>query len=139
MQNLDTPSRTDQLVAPDKKLPGRRIRIVFYVFLCLAASLVPHVLALAQYPTLEGDGADVIRALGGLLALAVLTFPVGVVAVLLWIPLVTSGVASPFEAVSGLLPLFVFLGYKQWFVWIPKFVLRNSKAAKLEKPGSEVS
>lgn len=133
MKDLNTPHRTNQLVAPDKA-SGRRVRIAIYVLLCVAASLVPQALALLQYPSFEGDGAEVIqaidmlRALGGLLALAVLTFPVGVVAVLLWMPMVTSGIATPFEGVGALLHVFIVLGYLQWFVWIPKLVCRRSKA-----------
>lgn len=118
------------------------MRIVVYVLLCVAASLAPQFLAFLDYPVVESDGANIttaleaLRALGGLLALAVLTFPAGIVPVLLWFPLVRSGLAPPFEAIAALLPLFTFLGYKQWFVWIPRFVLRNAKTTDVERPGS---
>lgn len=128
MKSLDTPPRTDELVAPDKR-PGRRLRVVFYVLLCVAASLVPPALELANYPALESEALDFVRALGGLLALAVLTFPVGIVPVALWALMVIPGIATPFEGIGVLLPVFAFLGYKQWFVWIPKLVQRRSKAA----------
>ena len=128
MKSLDTPPRTDELVAPDKRR-GRRLRVVFYVLLCVAASLVPPALELANYPALESEVLDFVRALGGLLALATLTFPVGIVPIALWVLLVMPGLATPFEAIGVLLPVFAFLGYKQWFVWIPKLVQRRSKAA----------
>lgn len=128
MKALETPPRTDQRVAPDK-LPGRRLRVVFYVLLCVAASLVPPLLEIANYPALESEALDFVRALGGLLALAILTFPVGIVPIALWVLMVMQGIATPFEAIGVLLPVFAFLGYKQWFVWIPKLALRRSKAA----------
>ncbi|MGM9424695.1 hypothetical protein [Hydrogenophaga sp. MI9] len=128
MKVLNTPPRTDQLVTPDG-LPGHRLRVVFYVLLCVAASLIPPVLEIANYPALESETLDFVRALGGLLALAILTLPVGIVPIALWVLLVMQGIATPFEAVGALLPVFVFLGYKQWFVWIPKLALRRSKAA----------
>ncbi|MFP8780485.1 hypothetical protein [Hydrogenophaga sp. RWCD_12] len=126
MKALDTSPQNDQLVAPDKR-PGRRLRVALYVLLCVAASLVPPALELANYPALESGALDFVRALGGLLALAVLTFPVGIVPVALWVLMVIPGIATPFEAVGALLPVFAFLGYKQWFVWIPKLVQRRSK------------
>ena len=128
MKVLNTPPRTDQLVTPDG-LPGYRLRVVFYVLLCVAASLIPPVLEIANYPALESEALDFVRALGGLLALAILTLPVGIVPIALWVLLVMQGIATPFEAVGALLPVFVFLGYKQWFVWIPKLALRRSQAA----------
>lgn len=141
MQHHPTPSPANSRPAPERA-PGRRVRIVVYVLLCVAASLVPQFLAFIDYPVVESDSANIttaleaLRALGGLLALAVLTFPAGVVPVLLWIPLVRSGLAPPFEAIAGLLPLFAFLGYKQWFVWIPRFVLRHAKATDVERRDS---
>lgn len=124
MQNRNTPPQTDSLVATGKP-SGRRVRIVWYVVLCVAASLVPLALQIANYPAWESDGIEFVRSLGGLLALAVLTFPVGFVPVLLWMLLVVPGIATPFEGVAALFPVFIVMGYLQWFVWIPRFVRRN--------------
>lgn len=141
MQHHQTPSPTNSRPASESS-PRRRVRIVVYVLLCVAASLVPQFLAFIDYPVVESDSANVttaleaLRALGGLLALAVLTFPAGVVPVLFWILLVRSGLAPANEAIAGLLPLFAFLGYKQWFVWIPQLVLRHAKTTDVEGPGS---
>lgn len=138
MQNSSTPPQTDSLVATGKP-SGHRVRIVWYFVLCVAASLVPLALEIAHYPALESDGAEVVRALGGLLALAVLTFPAGFVPAVLWWLLITPGIATPLEGVAALLPAFLAVGYMQWFVWIPKFVLRNSRTASRERLGSGVS
>lgn len=138
MQNRNTPPQTDSLVATGKP-SGHRVRIVWYFVLCVAASLVPLALEIAHYPALESDGAEVVRALGGLLALAVLTFPAGFVPAVLWWLLIVPGIATPFEGVAALLPVFIALGYMQWFVWIPKFMSRSSKTASHESRGSGVS
>lgn len=92
MQDRNTPPQTDLLSTPDKPF-GRRVRIALYVGLCLVASLAPLFLEIARYPEGESRAAEMIGALGGLLALAVLTFPAGFVPVVLWWLLV--GVASP--------------------------------------------
>lgn len=126
IRNISPP--TDSLVAAAKP-SGRRVRIVWYVVLCVAASLVPLALQIANYPALKSDGIDFVRSLGGLLALAVLTFPVGFVPVCLWLLLVVPGIATPFEGVAALSPVFIALGYMQWFVWIPKFARPHSTTA----------
>lgn len=128
MQDRSTPSQTDLLSIPDKS-SGRRVRIALYVGLCLVASLVPLFLESARAPDGESGVAEAISAFGGLLALAVLTFPAGFVPVVLWWLLVGSGIATPSEGVATLMPVFIAAGYLQWFVWIPKFVRRGSKAA----------
>lgn len=128
MQDRNTPSQTDQLSTPDKP-SWRRFRIALYVGLCLVASLAPLFLEIARYPDGESRVAEMIGALGGLLALAVLTFPAGIVPVLLCWLLVWNGIATPSEGVAAVVPVFIAVGYLQWFVWIPKFVRRGSKAA----------
>lgn len=108
---------------------GRRLRIALYVGLCLVVSLAPMVLEIARYPDGASRVAEMLGAIGGLLALAVLTFPAGVVAVPLWWLLVWNGIATPSEGVVAVMPVFTVAGYLQWFVWIPKYVRRGSKAA----------
>lgn len=127
MQDRNTPPLTDSLSTPDKP-SGRRFRIALYVGLCLVASLAPMFLEIARYPDGESRVAEMIGALGGLLALAVLTFPAGIVPVLLCWLLVWNGIATPSEGVAAMVPVFIAVGYLQWFVWIPKFVRRGSKA-----------
>ncbi|MBT9553921.1 MAG: hypothetical protein IV088_24010 [Hydrogenophaga sp.] len=127
MQDSNTPLRTDPVATPEKP-SGRRVRIALYVGLCLVVSLAPMVLEIARYPDGESRVAEMLGAFGGLLALAVLTFPAGVVAVFLWWLLVWNGIATPSEGVAAVVPVFIAVGYLQWFVWIPKFVRRGSKA-----------
>ena len=128
MQDRNTPPQTDLLSTPDKP-SGRRVRIALYVGLCLVAALVPLFLESARAPDGDSGVAEMMGAFGGLLALAVLTFPAGVVAVPLWWLLVGNGIATPSEGVAGVMPVFTVAGYLQWFVWIPKFVRRGSKEA----------
>lgn len=128
MQDCNTPSQTDSLAAPDKP-SGRRVRITLYVGLCFVTALIPLFLESARSPDGESGVVELTGALGGLLALAVLTFPAGFVPVLLWWLLVWSGIATPSEGVAAVMPVFIAAGYLQWFVWIPKFVRRGSKAA----------
>lgn len=108
---------------------GHRVRIALYVGLCLVASLVPLFLESARAPDGDSGVAEMLGAIGGLLALAVLTFPAGVVAVPLWWLLVGNGIATTSEGVAAVMPVFTAAGYLQWFVWIPKYVRRGSKAA----------
>lgn len=128
MQDSNAQLQADPVATPDKPY-GRRVRIALYVGLCLVVSLVPMVLEIARYPDGESHVAEMLDAIGGLLALAVLTFPAGVVAVPLWWLLVWNGIATPSEGVATVVPVFIAVGYLQWFVWIPKFVRRGSKAA----------
>lgn len=128
MQDRNTPSQTDQLSTPDKP-SGLRVRIALSVGLCLVASLAPLFLEIARYSEGESRVAEMIGALGGLLALAVLTFPAGIVPVLLCWLLVRNGIATPSEGVAAVMPVFIAVGYLQWFVLVPKFVRRGSKAA----------
>lgn len=128
MQDRNTPSQTDQLSTPDKP-SGRRVRIALYVGLCLVASLVPLFLESARAPGGESGVAETLGAVGGLVALAVLTFPAGIVPVLLCWLLVWNGIATPSEGVAAVMPVFIAVGYLQWFVLVPKFVRRGSKAA----------
>lgn len=127
MQDRNTLPQTDLLSNSDKP-SGRRVRIALYVGLCLVASLIPLFLEIARYPEGESRVAEMLGAFGGLLALAVLTFPAGFVPVFLWWLLVWNGLATPSEGVAGLTPVFIAVGYLQWFVWIPKFARRRSKA-----------
>lgn len=112
-----------------EKPPGRRVRIALYVGLCLVASLVPLFLESARAPDGDNGVAEMMGAFGGLLALAVLTFPAGIVPVLLWWLLVWNGIATPSEGVAGVMPVFIAVGYLQWFVLVPKLARRGSKAA----------
>lgn len=127
MQDRNPPPQTEQLSTPDKP-SGRRVRIALYVGLCLVASLVPLFLESARAPDGDSGVAEMMGAFGGLLALAVLTFPVGIVPVLLWWLLVWNGIATPFEGVGALLPVFIAVGYLQWFVLVPRLARRGSKA-----------
>lgn len=128
MQDRNTPPLTDSLAALEKP-SGRRVRIALYVGLCLVASLVPLFLEAARSPDADSGVAGTIGAFGGLLALAVLTFPAGFVPVFLWWLLVWNGIATPSEGVAAVMPVFIAAGYLQWFVWIPKLARRGSKAA----------
>lgn len=128
MQDRNTPPQTDLFSTPDKP-SGRRVRIALYVGLCLVVSLVPLVLEIAHYPDGESRVAEMLGAFGGLLALAVLTFPAGIVPVFLWWLQVWNGIATPSEGVAGVMPVFIAVGYLQWFVWIPRLARRGSKAA----------
>lgn len=128
MQDRNTQFQTDQLSTPGQP-PGRRVRIALYVGLCLVASLVPLFLESARAPDGDSGVAEMMGAFGGLLALAVLTFPAGIVPVLLWWLLVWNGIATPFEGVGALTPVFIAVGYLQWFVLVPKLARRGSKAA----------
>ncbi|MDQ7746271.1 hypothetical protein [Hydrogenophaga pseudoflava] len=128
MHDRDTLSQTDQLSTLHKPR-GRRVRIALYVGLCLVASLVPLFLESARAPHGDSGVAEMLGAIGGLLALAVLTFPAGVVAVPLWWLLVWNGIATPSEGVAAVMPVFTVAGYLQWFVLVPKLARRGSKAA----------
>lgn len=128
MQDSNTPLEINPVATPERP-SGRRVRLALYVGLCLVASLAPLIFESARHTSGESGAAETIGAFVGMFALAVLTFPAGVVPVLLWWLLVRSGVATPSEGVAVLMPVFIAAGYLQWFVWIPKFVRRRSKVA----------
>lgn len=138
MKNLYTPPKS-KLVSTLEPSAGRRVRIFLYVVLCIAAAHIPLVLELANYPASDAESAAVLlgRALGGLLVLAIFTFPAGFVPALCWWLIVVwpqTSIATPAGGVLLLSPLFIAVGYLQWFVWVPRFVLRNSSAFSPDSP-----
>ncbi len=51
---------------------------------------------------------------------AALTFPLGLVAQLLTLPLIYAGIATPAEAIVVMSPVYAALGYFQWYVLLPR-------------------
>lgn len=62
--------------------------------------------------------------------IAVLTYPLGVLAQGITLPLIYSGIATPAEATTLASPVLALLGYVQWYVVFPRLFRRSSQSSK---------
>ena len=111
-----------------------------YFSVCAVASLVPEVLDLVRPP--DSAASFVAHAGMGILLLFLLTFPLGMLGCVAWWFVVTwSGpsIVTPSEAVVVLAPVFMLLGYRQWYVLIPRHFLGRSEKCSLTSRSSRQS
>lgn len=101
-----------------------KIRINRWVYFALGtvASSGPIAVVFAQlfYPGTGIELDDAILSTFGFQSLAVLTYPAGVLGILISLPPIYSGYVTPTEALLIAGPIAIAAGYLQWFVVIPR-------------------
>jgi len=96
-----------------------------YLALCAAACAVPILAELAQLSLgTPLPGPENVYVAAGLLLLAVLSYPAGVIGTLAAVTTMWAGILTPAEAVVLATPLFAGAGYLQWYVLLPGFFRR---------------
>jgi hypothetical protein len=86
-----------------------------YVTLCTLAWLVPLAIAAVQAPVPEP-----ILVFFGMQVVALLTYPAGVVGILIAMSAIFFGIATPIESLVFFSPVSFAIGYLQWFVVVPR-------------------
>ena len=112
-----------------------------YVTLCTLAWLVPQAVAAAQ---IAFPGFGTVIPEQGLMALAMeavalLTYPAGIVGILAALPAILFGIATPIESllISG--PISLAAGYFQWFLVIPRLFGSAHPAPLAQKPADDAN
>lgn len=111
-----------------------------YLALCLLACLAPLPILFGLFAWHWPDGAetytsDAVAAFWGTLAMAVLTYPLGALATLLFVVPPYFGWLTPTESLMAVAPLYALCGYLQWYVLVPRW-FRGQRGASLESPGA---
>ena len=105
-----------------------KIRINRWVYFAMGAvaSCGPIAVVFAQlfFPGIGIELDDAILSTFGFQSLAVLTYPAGVLGILVSLPPIYSGFVTPTEALLIAGPIAIAAGYLQWFVVIPRIFSR---------------
>lgn len=112
-----------------------------YVTLCALAWLAPPAIAALQ-AAVPGFGTaipeEVLVAIG-MQAVALLTYPAGVVGMLAALTAIFFGIATPIESLVIPGPISLAAGYLQWFVVIPRLFGRTRPPPPVQKPADGAS
>jgi len=99
--------------------------VYFALGALVCAAPITIVFVQGIFPALHAELHDTILAAFGFHALAMLTYPAGVLGTLVWLLIIYSGFATPTEALLVAGPVSLVAGYLQWFVVVPRIFSRN--------------
>jgi hypothetical protein len=83
-------------------------------------------LGVAALASAAGVTGNDIYLVSGTFFVATLTYPTGLVAQLVALPLLYLGIATPAETLALCSPLYALAGYLQWYVFVPRLIRRSS-------------